>query len=228
MELILGQASQFMYCSKFTTLTEEVCRIQSHVRVVVVSCLSGIVHNLCSAIDTKGAIEKAMSMLGSALYDVVRHRQGSIRIFVAPCTPRNTPDFQNQSKFAIVRVQRLKQNNKTYLIDFCDFGFVHLQRCLGDFVKEIKQITILHWSTSYDVRSDGSTLTEASGKQYLEDLLSGIRQGLERRRSASTNSESSQSKPSGSSTPKQPVERVERARTQSMEEDMRYKTDVIE
>ena len=45
---------------------------------------------------------------------------------------------------------------------------------------------ILNWARSYDLKSDGVTLTDASGKQYLEDLLVAVRHGLERRRTGST------------------------------------------
>lgn len=102
MELILGQPSQFVYCSKFTSLTEEICKVQSHTKVIVISCLSAIIGGLGTASDVKSALEKSMTMLGSALYDVVRYRQGSIRIFVAPPTPRPATDFKTHVKYALV------------------------------------------------------------------------------------------------------------------------------
>lgn len=90
MELILGQSSQIVHCTKFTSLTEEICKIPSHLRVVVISCLSGILNSLLSASDTKVALEWAMMMLGSDLFDVVRHhRHGSIRFI--HCTTDSTP-----------------------------------------------------------------------------------------------------------------------------------------
>lgn len=102
MELILGQPSQFIHCTRFTVLTEELCKIQSHVKVIVISCLSGIINTLGNTPDSKLALERGMTMLGNALYDVVRHRQNSIRIFVAPSTPRATKDFQSHNTYAMV------------------------------------------------------------------------------------------------------------------------------
>lgn len=105
MELILGQPSQFIYCTKFTTLTEEICKVQAHVKVLVISCLSGIIGSIGATNDAKSTLEKTMTMLGSALYDVVRYRQGSIRIFVAPPTPRPSADFKAHVKYALVRTR---------------------------------------------------------------------------------------------------------------------------
>lgn len=101
MELILGQPSQFVYCTKFTSLTEEICKLSSNVKVLVISCLSGIIGTLGASSDSKGALERSMTMLGSALYDVVRYR-GSIRIFIAPPTPRPTTDFDTHVKYSLV------------------------------------------------------------------------------------------------------------------------------
>lgn len=108
MELILGQPSQFIYCTRFTVLTEELCKIQSHVKVLVISCLSGIIHSLGSNAESKVALERGMTMLGTALYDVVRHRQNSIRIFIAPSTPRASKDFQSFNTYAMVIVKKFK------------------------------------------------------------------------------------------------------------------------
>lgn len=113
MELILGQPSQFIHCSRFTVLTEEICKIQSHVKVLVISCLGGIIHSLGSSSDSKVALERAMTMIGTALYDVVRHRNGSIRIFVAPSTPRVSQEYQSNSKYAMV--SEIVGRRNTYL-----------------------------------------------------------------------------------------------------------------
>lgn len=120
MELILGQPSSFIHCTKFTSLTEEICKVQSHVKVLVISCLSGIIGSVGSTSDAKSALEKAMTMLGSALYDVVRYRQGTIRIFIAPPTPRPTPDFKSHVKYALVclKLLYLYWHEFTYLM-FC-------------------------------------------------------------------------------------------------------------
>jgi hypothetical protein len=79
-------------------------------------------------------------------------------------------------------------------------------------------VSILSWTASYDVKPDGFTLVESSGKKYLEDLLMTVRHSLERRRNESSSSASSvisgKMPPLESSTPL-------RARSDSMEEDMR-------
>lgn len=82
--------------------------MQSHIKVLVISCLSGIIGSLGATSDAKTALEKSMVMLGSALYDVVRYRQSSIRIFVAPPTPRPTAEFKSHVKFALVSDLDLK------------------------------------------------------------------------------------------------------------------------
>jgi hypothetical protein len=73
-----------------------------------------------------------------------------------------------------------------------------LQRCLSDETKGLKSVTILSWSTSYDVKPDGILLTDASCKKYVEDLLVAIRHGLQRRHLESS---SSAFNPAGTSTP---------------------------
>lgn len=83
----------------------------------------------------------------------------------------------------------------------------------------MRSIAILHWDTEYDVRAD-STLSDASCKQFLEDLLAAVRKGLERSRSSSSSSQTTSTQvvpPMGTSTP---LNR-ERERTPSMDEDMR-------
>lgn len=81
----------------------------------------------------------------------------------------------------------------------------------------MKSIVILHWDTEYDVRKD-STLSDASCKQYLEDLLAAVRRGLEHPRANSSSSQTSvQVQPAGTSTPI----RKEMERSQSIDDDMR-------
>jgi hypothetical protein len=84
-------------------------------------------------------------------------------------------------------------------------------------VEKTPQIQILSWSRSYDLRKDGVTFTEASCKQYFEDLLAAVCQGLERRRPSSSSTTSAPSlqepKPSTSGT---------RQRAESVDHDMRY------
>lgn len=83
----------------------------------------------------------------------------------------------------------------------------------------MKSVIILHWDTEYDVRTD-STLSDSSCKLFLEELLAGVRKGLERSRQNSSSSQTSsqQPPPLGSSTPL----RHERERTKSMDDDMRF------
>lgn len=101
--------------------------------------------------------------------------------------------------------------------------YSHCKRCLGDCVKEVRQIQILSWTTEYDVRPDAS-LSDGSCKQFLEDLLGAVRKGLDRVRSSSTSSNSSNPgkapEPLASSTPQRPVPVFERSK--SLDDDMRY------
>jgi hypothetical protein len=72
---------------------------------------------------------------------------------------------------------------------------------------------------SYDFKYDGLSLTEASCKKYLEELLVSVRHALERRRertaSTSSNASVSSMPPLETSTPVRP-------RLNSIDEDMRY------
>ena len=102
MEHIVGQPSRFVLCNRFTLLTDELSKLsRDTTKTVVVSCLTNIVATLATASDTKSAIEKAMASLGAVLRDVVRTNAG-IRVFVAPCTPRTTTDFESHAEFALV------------------------------------------------------------------------------------------------------------------------------
>jgi hypothetical protein len=85
------------------------------------------------------------------------------------------------------------------------------------------QASVLSWSRHYDIKADGSNLTEASARQFLEDLLVAVRHGLERGRKSSTSSvlsvasvaNVSSASPLVTSTPARP-------RTSSITEDMQY------
>jgi len=86
-----------------TSLTEEISMITADTTsVVIVSCMGGIINSLAMSQDAKSSIERAMSMFGTLLYDVHRTRQGGIKIFVAPGTPRMDKDFDTHNKFAMV------------------------------------------------------------------------------------------------------------------------------
>jgi hypothetical protein len=92
-------------------LTDEISKLTSDggTRTLIISCLTGIVAGLTSAQDVKGAFEKAMTTLAAVMRELVRTNAG-IRIFVAPCTPRSTPDFATHAEFALVRKGVLSNN----------------------------------------------------------------------------------------------------------------------
>ncbi len=58
-------------------------------------------------------------------------------------------------------------------------------------LKEYDAVGFLSWAGDYEVRPDNTGLTEASSKRYLEDLLTVVRRGIERKRTFSTSSGSS-------------------------------------
>jgi hypothetical protein len=104
MELILGQQSRVVACSRFTVLSDELTKITANdTKVVIISCLTNIVLSLMTTQDIKTSVEKAMNTLGSVIRTVVAASHGNIKILVAPCTPRTTVDFSIHSKYALVR-----------------------------------------------------------------------------------------------------------------------------
>ena len=106
MENIVGQPSRFVLCTRYTMLTDELSKLtRDTTRVVVVSCLTNIVATLASAPDVRSALSKAMSSLGAVLKDLVRTNVG-IRVFVAPCTARTTPDFGTHADYALVSQEK--------------------------------------------------------------------------------------------------------------------------
>ena len=102
MESILGQNAKSLYCSKYSSLMESISNLSPTVRVLVISCLGGIVNSLSEGADSKRAIERGMTVIGNGLFSLAMQRSSNIRIFVAPCTPRNSPDFTAHNKFAMV------------------------------------------------------------------------------------------------------------------------------
>ncbi len=103
MEAILGQPSRFVYCTKYTGLTDEISRLtcDTDTKIVVISSLTGIVVNLTATSDIPAAIEKAMGTLGMVLKDLVRNNN-RMKIFVSRCTPRNIPNFEDYAVQAMV------------------------------------------------------------------------------------------------------------------------------
>lgn len=198
MEHILGQPSRFIYCSRYTILSDELSKLtQDTTKTLIISCLTPIVASLAASAEAKKAIEKGMSTLGAMMRELSRTNAG-MRVFIAPCTPRGTPDYETHSTFALV----------TNLISLRVYlSFLNLytvfQRCLSDAVQENEMISVLNWVSQYEVKPDKVSLTEASAKQYLEELLAAVRRGLDRKRTFSTSSSSSGSmkSPQASSTP---------------------------
>lgn len=84
-------------------------------------------------------------------------------------------------------------------------------------LKDVDQVSVLNWVNEYDVKTDNSGLSDASAKQYLEDLLNVVRCTIERKRSHSVVSTSSESdRPKVASTPTRP------SRSISIEADIRW------
>jgi hypothetical protein len=95
-----------IHCTKYMALTDELSKLNHDIktRFLVISSLTGIVFSLMTGTsDVKSALEKAMGSLGAVMRDLMRSNVG-IRIFVAPCTPRNLPDFQEHSRYALVNI----------------------------------------------------------------------------------------------------------------------------
>jgi len=102
----VGQPTRFALCTRYTLLADEISKItRDSTRTLVISCLTNIVSGLTAAQDVKGALEKAMNSLGAILRESVR-TNAVLRVFVAPCTPRDVPDFATHSTFALVRLMK--------------------------------------------------------------------------------------------------------------------------
>lgn len=95
---------------------------------------------------------------------------------------------------------------------------------LSDVTSKLETVWHVRWSTTYDVKSDGFTLTDGSCIQFVEDLLNAVRAKMSRVRTLSTASSTSsisESEPVETSTPAR--KRLDLpVRTPSMEDDMRY------
>jgi hypothetical protein len=114
MENILGQPSRFIYCTRFTVLTDELSKLTKDTSTLVISCLASVVSNLTTSADVKTALETAMTSLGSMLRELVSEQPG-LRVIIVHCTPRGTPDFETHSTFAMVISKKL--DSKRYLSD---------------------------------------------------------------------------------------------------------------
>ena len=82
--------------------------LDQEVRVLIISCLGGIISTMGSASDPRHALEKSMRMFGGMLSTAIERRQApgqaSLRIFVAPCTPRSVATFEGHCKIAVVSI----------------------------------------------------------------------------------------------------------------------------
>jgi hypothetical protein len=103
MGAILGQPARFVHCTRYTSLTDELSRLNNDLttRIVVISSLTGIVVNLTGTTEIKQSIGKAMSTLAGVIRELVNNNS-SIRVFIAPCTPRNLENFQEYANYALV------------------------------------------------------------------------------------------------------------------------------
>jgi hypothetical protein len=74
---------------------------------------------------------------------------------------------------------------------------------MAEALKEYEAVGIMSWVGEYEVLHDNSGLTEVSSKRYLEDMLTVVRRGIDRKRTFSASSGSSNgSKGRISSTPR--------------------------
>ncbi len=101
-ELLLGQPSKYTFCTQYTVLLDEMSKLPSHVKVVVVSCLSNIIAKIGASNDPKTGIERAMKTMAAAFFELINQRSGHIRILVAQCTPRASQEYTANNKFAMV------------------------------------------------------------------------------------------------------------------------------
>ena len=108
MELILGHQSRFRLCSGFTVLASELHEIQSDIKSVIISCLSGIIYKMSRSPDPKTAIERSMEMLGNGINQLNTRCHGSVRVIVCQATPRLSPDFKTHHQFAMVNESEIR------------------------------------------------------------------------------------------------------------------------
>jgi len=104
MEKILGQPTRSVLCTRFTSLSEELSKVTNcaHTKVIAISCLSSIVEKIMQSSEIKAGLERAMLLIGNMIHEVHQSKKGSIRILVAPCTPRRIIDYNIHSRYAMV------------------------------------------------------------------------------------------------------------------------------
>jgi hypothetical protein len=99
-------------------------------------------------------------------------------------------------------------------------GSIKLQRTLAEALKEYEAVCVINWVSEYDVRYDNSGLSEPSSKKFLEDLLSMVRRGIERKRTFSSTSSSSGSSAASSAKTQAPATRQRLQPSLSITQDM--------
>ena len=102
MEHILGQPMRFLHCTRFTSMADTLATLDTDIRVVIVSCMTDVITALGTAQDPVDAIERGMNAIDSALYSLYDQRGSTLKVFIGPCTPRNTPNFGSLSKLGMV------------------------------------------------------------------------------------------------------------------------------
>ena len=104
MEKILGQPTRVVFCSRFTSLSEELSKVTlcPNTKIIAISCLSSIVEKIMQSSEIKAGLERAMMLIGNMIHEVHQAKKGSIRIFIAPCTPRKIIDYNIHSRYAMV------------------------------------------------------------------------------------------------------------------------------
>jgi hypothetical protein len=98
---ILGRPSKFVFCTRYSVLTEELSKVDRETTTLVISCLSGIVTNVMSTPDVKSGLEKVMTSIGSMFLEIVKTCP-RMKIVAVHCTPRDLPDYDTHSSFAMV------------------------------------------------------------------------------------------------------------------------------
>jgi len=85
-------------------MMDEISKLSSTVKVLVISCLTNIIAKIAATNEAKVGLERAMNTLGAALHELSQLRGGRIRILVAQCTPKKSTvqDLALHNKFAMV------------------------------------------------------------------------------------------------------------------------------
>jgi len=91
---------------------------------------------------------------------------------------------------------------------------------LSDAIEDCDTITILGWAGEYDLKADKISLSDASSKKYVEDMLTVVRRQIERKRTFSSTSSSSASSISGPKDTSTPSRQAKMKPSTSITRDM--------